>query len=42
MVVLLNTEMQKAVLSIEVREVHTVLMAQTRNYVSAYKSGLCV
>lgn len=42
MVVLMNTEMQKAVLSIEVLEAHTVLMAQTRNFVSAYKNGLNV
>lgn len=40
--VLMNTEMQKAVLSIEALEAHMVLMAQTRNYVSAYKNILYV
>lgn len=36
--VLMNTETEKAVLSSEVLEAHTVvLMAQTRNFVSAHK-----
>ena len=39
--VVMNMEMEQAVLSIEVLEGHTVvLMAQTRNFVSAYKKQI--